>query len=78
MIRSQMMVVSVNFSDDTCKVNSLFSRSCRSSRSEEQEFFQPEPDRGQEENTQGPSAGLMEFASDYSYPMCCFYSNDSG
>jgi hypothetical protein len=46
-------------SDDTCKVNSPFSSS--SSRSEEQDVFQPEPGRGQEENTQDPSAGLLEF-----------------
>jgi hypothetical protein len=38
---------------DTCKVNSPFSRS--SSSSEEDEVFQTEPDRGIEENTQGPS-----------------------
>jgi hypothetical protein len=63
-------------SDDTCKVNSPFSSS--SSRSEEQEVFQPEPGRGQEENTQGPSVGLLEFASDYSYPMCSFCLNVSG
>jgi hypothetical protein len=48
-------------SDDTCKINSPFSSSNSSSRSEEQEAFQPEPGRGQEENTQGPSAGLLEF-----------------
>jgi hypothetical protein len=63
-------------SDDRCKVNSLFSSSSSSSssssRSEEQEDFQPEPCRGQEENTQDPSAGLLEFASDYSYPICSF------
>ena len=34
---------------DTCKVNSPFSSS------EEEEVFQPEPDRRHEENTQGPS-----------------------
>jgi hypothetical protein len=50
-------------SDDTCKVNSPFSSS--SSRSEEQEVFQSESGRGQEENTQIPSAGSLEFASDY-------------
>jgi hypothetical protein len=49
-----------------CKVNSPFSSS--SSRSEEQEVLQPEPGRDQEENTQGPSAELLEFVSDYSYP----------
>jgi hypothetical protein len=67
-----------NFSElsGTSKVNSLFSSS--SIRSEEQEVFQPEPGRGQEENTAGPFAGLLEFASDYSYPICSFCSNFSG
>jgi hypothetical protein len=64
-------------SDDTCKVNSQFGSSS-SSRSEEQEVFQPEPGRGQEENTQGLSAGLLEFVSDCSYPICSFCSNVSG
>jgi hypothetical protein len=63
-------------SDDMCKVNSPFISS--SSRSEEQEVFEPEPGRGQEENTQGPSAGLLELASNYSYPTCSFCSNVSG
>jgi hypothetical protein len=58
-----------------CKVNSLFSSS---SRSKEQEVFQPEPGRSQEENMQGPSVGLLEFASDYSYPICNFCLNISG
>jgi hypothetical protein len=62
--------------DDTCKVNSPFSGS--SSRSEEQEVFQPEPGRGQEENMQGPSVGLLEFVSYYSYPICSFCSNVLG
>jgi hypothetical protein len=63
-------------SDNTCRVNSLFNNS--SSRSEEQEVFQPEPGRGQEQNTQGPSVGLLEFASDYSYPICSFCTNVLG
>jgi hypothetical protein len=54
-------------SDNMCKVNSLFSSSNSSSRSKEQEVFQPEPGRGQEENMQCPSVGLLE--SDYSYPI---------
>jgi hypothetical protein len=49
-------------SDDMCKENSLFS----SSRSNKQEIFQPEHGTGQEENTQGPSAELLELAPDYS------------
>jgi len=44
MIRTQMVVISVNFLTDTCKVHSPFSSS--SSSSKEEEIVQPEPDIG--------------------------------
>jgi hypothetical protein len=45
------------------KKKTPFSSSSSTIRSKEQEVFQPECSRGSK------SAGLLEFASDYSYPF---------